>query len=54
MGMVGEEWEIGWGMGGEGGRWVAKCGRWRGPVGMWPVGWWSGTRMKECERWVKI
>ena len=26
----------------------------KGPVGMWPVGWWSGTRMKECERWVKI
>ena len=33
-----------------GGEWVVKGGRWRGPVGMWPVGWWSGTRMKECER----
>ena len=38
------------GVGGLVGEWVVKGGRWRGPVGMWLVGWWSGTRMKECER----
>ena len=45
--MVGEEWEVGWGLGGEGWE-VAGAGR---DVAR---GWWSGTRMKECERWVKI
>ena len=34
---------------------VAKDGMGgRGAGGMWPVGWWSGTRMKECEGCVKI
>ena len=38
-GVVGEECEVGWG-------WVAKGGRWRGLVAMWPVGWCNDSAMR--------